>query len=490
MADAARPTRAPDLAARPSFRRRLLGRIGPTLVGVLGTLCLLVWGIAYGTLTHTANAVVEREIEEVVSEIRSPSGTLEVDRYFWDEPHHVFIERRIDPLFLQVFDARGRLLRTSQNIGRLSPPAYPDRLLEVSGAIPIPRLHRFRVGDMELYHVTRPVKGPDGRTVGFVQVGRFVPDTAAILRPLAFFLVALFLLFSAVLLWLIGVSAGRVLRPLEHITSFAQSITSRQLAARVDVPPDADRETALLAGVMNETLDRLEDAFEEMRRFTSNAAHELQTPLTVLRGHVEVALRRARTPEAYRETLRLLDARLSDLTRTVRALLMLARLDRSDALPTERVDVATLVREEAEAFAPVAREKGLALSVEANGAAWIEGQPDLLREVARNLLDNAVKYTSEGRIDVRVTDGDPVVFTVTDTGPGIVPEHAPLVWNRFFRAPGASQAHTGGSGLGLSIVRQIVRRHAGDVAVTSEPGAGVRFEVRLPATRGEGPGGR
>ena len=485
MADAARPTRAADTAARPSFRQRLLGRIGPTLVSVLAVLCLLVWGIAYATLNHTANDIVEREIEEVISEILTPTGSLMVDRYFWGEPHHLFIERRIDPLFLQVFDGQGRLLRASKNIEQLTPPRYPDRLLDVSGPILVSRLHRFRVGEMELYHITRPVEGPDGQTVGFVQVGRFVPDTATLLRPLAFFLVGLFLLFSAVLLWLIGVSAGRVLRPLEHITAFAQSITSRQLGARVAVPPDADRETALLADVMNETLDRLEDAFEEMRRFTANAAHELQTPLTVLRGHVEIALRRGRTPEAYRETLRLLDARLSDLTRTVRALLMLARLDRSDPLPTERVDVAALVREEVEAFGPGAREKGLALTVEANGKAWIDGQPDLLREVVRNLLDNAIQYTTEGRIDVRVTDGDPVVFSVTDTGPGIAPEYTPLVWNRFFRVPGVQRMHVGGSGLGLSIVRQIVLRHEGDVAITSEPGKGTRFDVTLPGLNSE-----
>ncbi len=480
MPDAARPARAPAPVARPSFRRRLLGRVGPTLVLVLAALCLLVWGIAYATLNHTANDLVEREIEEVISEILTPSGALLVDRYFWDEPHHLFIERRIDPLFLQVFDGQGRLLRASKNIERLSPPHYPDRLLDVSGAILVSKLHRFRVGEMDLYHITRPVEGPDGQTVGYVQVGRFVPDTASLLRPLAFFLVGLFLFFSMVLLWLIGVSAGRVLRPLEHITGFAQSITSRQLGARVAVPPDADRETALLANVMNETLDRLEDAFEEMRRFTSNAAHELQTPLTVLRGHVEIALRRARSPEAYRETLRLLDTRLSELTRTVRALLMLARLDRSDALPTERIDLAALVREEGEAFAHGARERGLALTIEANGEAWIDGQPDLLREIVRNLLDNALKYTTEGRVEVRVTGGDPVVLSVADTGPGIAPEYAPLVWNRFFRVPGVQRVQVGGSGLGLSIVRQIVLRHGGNVSVASEPGTGARFEVRLP----------
>ena len=249
------------------------------------------------------------------------------------------------------------------------------------------------------------------------------------------------------------------------------------------MPPRADGETAALADALNGALARLDDAFSETQRFTANAAHELQTPLTVLRGTVDVALRRDRAPEAYRATLAVLRDEVDGMVRTVRGLLALARLDGGDALATEPVDLAAIAEAEAEAVRPLADARGLALDVEARPAV-ARAHPDLVRDVVRNLLDNAVKYTPRGGVTVRVSqDGGRVRLVVSDTGPGIAPAHRARVTDRFWRADDVQ--HLPGSGLGLALVARITARLGGELAVGESASGGTRVEVVLPACQAE-----
>jgi signal transduction histidine kinase len=233
---------------------------------------------------------------------------------------------------------------------------------------------------------------------------------------------------------------------------------------------------------MNDQLVRLEQAFEEMYRFTANAAHELQTPLTVLRGHVDVALRRTRTPQAYQETLSLLGLEIDKLTRMVRSLLTLARLDReARVLPDESVDLVRLVELEAEPFEKAARSKGLDFRLDVPNSAVVRGQEDLLREVAANVLDNAVKYTPDGYLEVEIVpDGSFVQLSVRDTGIGMTGEDSVHATDRFYRASSVDTLDIPGSGLGLSLAAQIVARHGGELRIDSVPNKGTCVCIRLP----------
>jgi len=489
---------------RPPFRRRLFTMVGPVLAAALAVPALLAWAGAYWTFHHTAIGTVETEAEEMLADVRIVDGMLDLSAYAWQEAHHRLAIERVDPIFVQVFDDGGKLLRESSNINALD-ASFPDRLL--AHRMPervVPSLKTFEAGDRGFYYTVRPIPDRTGQVAGFVQVSRAVPDHRSMLWQLGIGLIVLWLALTVGLLVLVDWAARRVSEPLRSVTDVARTITSADLDTRVHVPDDADRETAMLAETLNALLDRVETHVDALRTFTSNAAHELQTPLTVLRGHVEIALRRDRSAAEYRNTLELLDNRLGSFVQTLRALLTLTRLDRGASLETEEVDVVDLVAEEVQSFQERADQRGIRLTVEAhrqngvqdvNGlksrgakrtqldgrAFHVQAQPDLLRDAVRNLVDNALKYTQEGSVHVVVeAEEDRVHVLCRDTGIGIDAEEMPEVSNRFYRGARAVDVAGDGSGLGLSIVTRIVERHGGRLQVHSERGQGTEFRITLP----------
>lgn len=467
-------------SGRSSFRRRLLTVVGPALAAALLLLGALAWGAVYVALQRGAVEVLRAEADEIEADVVEAGGRLRAGGHAWSEVHHRLLAERVDPVFAQVFDRNNRLLRSSTNVDSLS-VLYPEQPL--APATPydwVPTLRTFEVGGRTLYYLVRPIVR-DGRTLGYIQVARAVPEYGAVLTQYGAALVGIIVVLFGGLMALVAWASTRVLRPLRRITAFAETTTSADLDERIAVPEAADRETALLAHTVNDLMDRLEESFDALRTFTSNAAHELQTPLTVLQGHVEIALRRSRSAESYESTLRLLDRKLDDMVRTVRALLTLTRLDRGEELSTETVALGPLVQEEVATLQSRAEDKGLSLSVDADEV-WVDAQPDLLREAVQNLVDNAVKYTEDGAVRVTVTDeAGRASICCRDTGMGIKSDDLPHVGAQFYRSSDASAVESEGSGLGLALVRRIVEAHDGDLQVESTPGEGSRFEILLAA---------
>lgn len=472
-----------------SFERRLLLTLGTSLAVAFLVLGVALWFVARGWLWYQARALLLHEASEVATSVVTPGGQLRPQRYAWYEPHHRFAAPRIDPFFLQLFDADGRLLRTSDNVAAVEGGTYPDRLFHRPAVAPphaFTRLATFRVGSATLYAEVQPLMAPDSTVLGYVQVGRYEPGTAATLRRVTLGIAGGLGGLLLVLLGLVAATARRVVRPLATITEAARGLAPEALHRRIPLPPGSDAETAQLAHTLNGQLDRLEAAFEEAQRFTSNAAHELQTPLTVLRGHVDVALRRPREAASYRQTLRLLGDEIDALSRMVRALLMLARLDRDHyASLFAPVCLTALVDETVRRFRPAAEARGLRLTADLHPAVWVQGQDVLLREAVDNLVDNAIKYTPAGTVHVALHVRDEAaVLHVIDTGPGIPTTHLPHVTDRFYRV--ADGRNISGSGLGLALADQIAALHGGTLALSSSD-AGTTARLTLPGATLDAP---
>jgi heavy metal sensor kinase len=263
------------------------------------------------------------------------------------------------------------------------------------------------------------------------------------------------------------------------------SASERDLHRRIelDLPPD---ELGELADTFNGMLARLETAFDSLRRFTADAAHELRAPLALMRTEAEVALSRPRTEEQYRTSLQTVLAEAERLGRLAEQLLMLARAD-AGALVAQmtKVDLPNLVDETCGRWRYLAARDEVTLVDRLPDEGYVWGDLDLLRRLLDNLLDNALRHSSRGgKITVSCTLVDPSwEIVVADAGPGVSPEMRPLLFERFARADAARRRDTGGAGLGLALCAVIARIHTGSIALEDGPGPGARFVVRLPATQ-------
>jgi heavy metal sensor kinase len=275
--------------------------------------------------------------------------------------------------------------------------------------------------------------------------------------------------------------ARRALRPIDQMTTQAASITAERLRARLPVENPRD-ELGRLATVFNQMLERLEGAFDQLRRFTADASHELRTPLTAIRSVGEVGLREPRDAHAYREIIGSMLEEADRLTGLVDGLLYLSRADSGRTLVhTTEVDVRALIDDVATHLAVLADERGQRIVVAGDPAVTVRADPVLLRPAVINILDNAIKYSAHGseiRITAR-TESQHAVIEVRDQGPGIAAEHHARVFERFYRVDAGRSRGQGGTGLGLAIARWAVEASGGSIELESELGLGSVFRVRL-----------
>jgi heavy metal sensor kinase len=266
------------------------------------------------------------------------------------------------------------------------------------------------------------------------------------------------------------------------MTTSAQRISAAHLNERLDESGTGD-ELDQLAHTLNAMLSRLDDAFRQIRQFSADASHELQTPLTILKGELEVALRTPRSANVYQQTMRSALEEIDRIAALVDGLMLLARADagvlRMDQQP---VDLHQLVQEVYDQTQILAAHKHIDLELDPIELIAIQGDPERLRRLLLNLTNNAIKYTpSGGRVTLSLQRCHGcAVLRVADTGIGLSPDEQERVFQRFYRSDNARAHDAEGSGLGLCIARSIADAHGGTIELDSTPGVGSRFNVFLP----------
>lgn len=373
--------------------------------------------------------------------------------------------------FLQLLDANTRVVASSSNMNArpavaaaLAPGA--SQVLRTFSDIPLSS-HQFRV-------LARPVRS-DGRTTTLIVAKNLddVNESVSILRTsLAVSIPVVLCLLAGLVWWL----TGRVLRPVEAIRAEVASIGGAELDRRVPVDGSYD-EISRLARTMNAMLDRVQHATDRQREFVADASHELRSPLTRIRAALELGIAHPEEtdPDAtYRGLLR--DA--TQLQRLVDDLLFLARSESGVLeVPDTAVDLDDLVLEQAREL----RAHGtVRVDARAVSAARVRGDAGQLARAIGNLASNAERHAdSTVRFELREQNGHSELV-VADDGPGIPPGQRAAVFKRFTRLDAARSRDSGGAGLGLAIVSDIVARHEGTIAITSSDGGGARFVVRFP----------
>jgi heavy metal sensor kinase len=278
------------------------------------------------------------------------------------------------------------------------------------------------------------------------------------------------------------VLAAQATGPLKRLSAAMQQIGSERLDERLPGEKRGD-EIGELTRSFNDLLARLQEAFARERQFISDASHELKTPLTSINANAQLLLRWGDRDETIRrESLETIVTESSMLAEMVNGMLTLAKADRGDAIPKEPVSLSLVAQEAIRGAAPRAAEKGLTLSLDAPATSpLIEGDSHLIRQLVSNLIDNAIKFTNEGGVTVRIGGDTGYAWVdVVDTGPGIPPEELGNIFERFYRADKSRSRDVPGTGLGLAIVRSIARVHGGNVEAQEAPGGGALFHATFP----------
>ena len=334
----------------------------------------------------------------------------------------------------------------------------------------------------EARYVAVPVRQGD-RTVGAFVVANFVEgeleevnEAVGIVAGVSGFVL---LLGTALAL----LATNRVLAPIRELRDAVQSVSESELTRRIDV--HGDDELAELAQTFNRMMDRLEQAFSSQRNFLRDVGHELRTPITIVRGHLELLADPDTSATEKTADLDLVTDEVDRMSRFVEDLSLLARAERPDFLQLETVRVGDLTEE------LIGKARGMAdrdWVMDAQTQRSIVADRQRLTQAVIGLIDNAVKHTKRGqRIAIGgAVDGDEARIWVEDDGPGIAPAEAKLIFERFRRGRTGSQTYDG-SGLGLAIAQAIATAHGGRVVVASEPGEGARFEIVLPVEQEPAP---
>jgi two-component system, OmpR family, sensor kinase len=464
-----------------SFKARLtLVHLVAVALVLLGTALTANWALSRAVLRQMIDdAILSLAEAEAAAMVENPHPPTHVHEMAPGTAAPSFA--RLDK-FVQVVRMDGRAVARSVTLGNARLPTKPDLMARLQdGQTVFETVDNF--GEEPIRMVSLPVEVTGTRYA--VQVAMSLEDAYAVLRS-ARLLFAGMALSILVGVGLIGVLlTRRALRPIDRIVSRAREIGEGNLSERLPRSAQQD-EIGRLVDTLNEMLGRIQESFEIQRRFTADAAHELQSPLSRLRIELEVTLRRHRDSAEYEDTLRSCLDKVERLSILTRELLTLARLDAEQgrAAAAGTVSLGPLLEGVVRRLASEAERRRVTIAVHPSQALSLsircaEGLADL---VFTNVLDNAVKFSPPGGQVVVETaaEGAAVVVAVSDAGPGIPADEIPRVFERFYRGRVARATDSRGFGLGLAISRSVVENHGGQMSVESAPGCGATLRIRFP----------
>ncbi|MBV9074648.1 MAG: HAMP domain-containing protein [Acidobacteria bacterium] len=460
-------------------------RMAAWYAGVL-TICLVIFGAAvYLGLARYLDSTVRSSLR---NEAQSIGEKLMVDV---NRKGDKFIVGEINEMAPEI---SGRFIRITRQDGSIlyqSPTPINQRfvparipLLKNWGATPF-SLQDSQAGTDTLLIEAVPFVAPEGNSF-LIEVGASAHDIRTTLHGLVTTLA-----LGVPLIIAIAALGGilvmkRALHPLDEITRAAETITSRNFGERLPTLKTGD-EIERLTTSLNRMMSRLEDSFQHISRFSADVSHELRTPLTILRGELESLTQYDHLSPAALEVVGSALEEIGRLTQIVNQLLEISRLEAGQATrEVTIVNLGEMAIGTAEQMRLLADEKSIRLDYLVSSEISVMGNASLMKQVVVNLLDNAIKYTpAGGSVELLVeSKGDKAVLEVRDTGIGIPAYALPHICERFYRADKARTRHSGGAGLGLSIVKSICTAQGGELSISSKEGEGTRVRIEMPRVEG------
>ena len=377
-------------------------------------------------------------------------------------------EYKFQPLYIRLLDKNTQIIHSSFFPKSISLPRK-DMLLE---SIEFEIYEEFIISQMQFKKENETF---------YIQIGtdyKILNETMENLFYILIFIAPLILIFSTIGGYFI---IYKSFAPIEKVLSDLKKITSSTLSQRLFDSKNND-EINMLAKEINSLLERLESSFEKINQFSSDASHELKTPLTIIRGEIEVALRKDRTAKEYKEILQSSLNEVLIIQQTIDDLLFLAKNEHSATLITEDVYLDEISLESIEDLKPLSSEKSITITPVLTDLVQIKGSNKLIKIAVKNILKNAIQYSfNNSSIDIiNYLSDDYAAIVVQDYGIGIAKEDQEKIFEKFYRTDKSRNKYSGGTGLGMSLVEKIIKLHKGKIKIQSSPNKGTTITLLFP----------
>jgi two-component system OmpR family sensor kinase len=453
-----------------AYKERMAWRL--TLVTAL--IILGVFGIIYLVANVTVVNSIDRELGLETDKHRNQIFLVDGEIRFlhkdeWQEMEHSQIQ--LNPIFIEIVDLEGNSMDRSPNLRAHHLSFSPEKSARKEA-------WTMRIGDSEVRQMQIPLIN-EGKHEGYLLLAKSFEDSRELLDNLRN---VLLILYPGVLLSLfltMRYLAGKSIEPIRQIISKTNRITQSNLNERVPLVEPND-EIGQLTRSINELLERLEASLNREKQFTSDASHELRTPLSVLRGTLEVLIRKPRTPEEYVEKIKSAFSSIDRMTGTIDQLLALAREEKGKFSVKEELELITFLEEITDQVASEQQRK-ISFRCETDAPIFVKANEQSLQMILNNLLQNAIKYSApDQEVLVRTGLEDELPYIeICDFGRGIDQQHLEKIFDPFFREKDAVDRSIPGTGLGLAIVRKLALETGIRISVSSEKGKGSTFRLEL-----------
>jgi len=451
-----------------TFRLRLTVIYTLVVAGILSAFATAIYfQYRHGLSKTIDNYLLKEAREEILVETnpKLPAKNRQVIKRFGDE-------------YFEVIDNKGQVLISSLNAESQKWPLNSGPMLKAFKGLPQFITVNYR--DLNYRILYFPISGEKILRI-VLSLGE-IEESNRSLRNLFLLSLPFVVSISFAASWFLS---GKALAPIVKIKSLASQVREGRLGKRIEMETKG-KEIQDLVVIFNEMLDGIQHSVEAQKRFTSAVSHEVRSPLTSLRGNIEVALRKKRTPEEYED---LLNTNLSDIIRLSRItdnLLFFTKADNNILeLRKQWFEVSHLLQNIVERLKYRATAAGITIFESYKDGIEMRGDHDLLEQAFSNIVENAINYTPSGGI-VSVTskkEDDKIIISISDTGIGIPEDEIPHLFERFYRVNKERSRKSGGTGLGLSITEWVLNAHDGKIEVKSTPGAGSEFITTFPVAK-------
>jgi signal transduction histidine kinase len=454
-----------------SYRNRIAFNYILSTALLIAFAFILIYRVIHFSVDKHINEGIEEELQKHLDDVAIDNNNaylIQVDQWLAREHNTI----SVNPVFVEFYDIHKKLIDKSPNLKQSNLQLldstknnqYIDKLLN----------------EIPIRQIQTPIIN-NNKVIGYVVVAMSVDDFE-IIYILKNILLITFPIILILLFLIARFFAGRSIQPVVNITNTSSKITKDNLNTRIDLPINKD-ELYVLSKTINDLLDRMEDAVEREKQFTSDASHELRTPLAVIKGTLEVLIRKPREKHEYEEKISFCVSEVNRLNNLVDELLLLARFENQKLNnKIENVFLNALVLDSLSRYSEKILNKKIDVSTQLDQEYYVQTDYYLISIIIGNLLSNAIKYSKpNGKIQIKIeNENSHTTLSINDFGLGIPSDDISKVFNSFYRASNSKDPNIKGTGLGLSIVKRLCDILHITIDISSEENIGTTIKLRIP----------